>query len=112
MTSTVADILQRIEALSQSEQQELVTAICDRWGIANGSEATDWAESIRDKIDEAYASTEPAVDGSTFIQKRRSAIYQDPLTPIQIVSSRRRTLESYPTAPHTDRAPDIPARSA
>jgi antitoxin ParD1/3/4 len=83
MTSTVADILQRIEALSQSEQQELVTAICDRWGIANGSEATDWAESIRDKIDEAYASTEPAVDGSTFIQKRRSAIYQDRLQDLQ-----------------------------
>jgi hypothetical protein len=51
MTSTVADILQRIAALSQSEQQELVMAICDRWGIANESEESDWAESIRDKID-------------------------------------------------------------
>jgi hypothetical protein len=79
MTSTVADILQRIEALSQSEQQELVTAICDRWGIANESEEANWAESIRDKIDEAYASTEPSVDGSTFIQQRRSTIDQNRL---------------------------------
>jgi hypothetical protein len=30
MTSTVASILQTIEALSQSEQQELVMAMCDR----------------------------------------------------------------------------------
>jgi antitoxin ParD1/3/4 len=83
MTSTVARILQTIEALSQSEQQELVMAMCDLWGIANESEAADWAESIRDKIDEAYASTEPAVDGSTFIQERRSAIYQDRLKDLQ-----------------------------
>jgi hypothetical protein len=30
MTSTVASILQTIEALSQSEQQELMIAMCDR----------------------------------------------------------------------------------
>jgi antitoxin ParD1/3/4 len=83
MTSTVADILQAIEALSPSEQQELITALCDRWGIASESEAANWAESIRDKIDEAYASTEPSVDGSTFIQQRRSAIYQDRLQDLQ-----------------------------
>jgi antitoxin ParD1/3/4 len=83
MTSTVADILQAIEALSPSEQQELITALCDRWGIASKSEESNWAESIRDKIDEAYASTEPSVDGGTFIQERRSAIYQDRLQDLQ-----------------------------
>jgi antitoxin ParD1/3/4 len=83
MTSTVADILQAIEALSPSEQQELITALCDRWGIASESEEANWAESIRDKIDEAYASTEPSVDGGTFIQERRSAIYQDRLQDLQ-----------------------------
>jgi antitoxin ParD1/3/4 len=31
----------------------------------------DWLESIRGKIDEAYASTEPPVDGSTFINQLR-----------------------------------------
>jgi hypothetical protein len=33
MTSTVASILQTIEALSQSEQQELMIAMCDRVAI-------------------------------------------------------------------------------
>jgi antitoxin ParD1/3/4 len=83
MTSTVAEILHAIEALSPSEQQELITALCDRWGIANESEEANWAESVCDKIDEAYASTELSVDGSTFIQERRSAIYQDRLQDLQ-----------------------------
>jgi antitoxin ParD1/3/4 len=31
----------------------------------------DWIESVRGKIDEAYASTEPSVDGSTFVNQLR-----------------------------------------
>lgn len=31
----------------------------------------DWIESVRGKIDEAYASTEPPVDGSTFVNQLR-----------------------------------------
>jgi antitoxin ParD1/3/4 len=30
-----------------------------------------WLESIRGKIDEAYESTEPSVDGSTFVNQLR-----------------------------------------
>jgi hypothetical protein len=65
MTSTVADLLQTIEALSLTEQQELLIALFDRFlVIAHGPEDASWIESIRDKIDAAYASTEPSVDGS------------------------------------------------
>jgi hypothetical protein len=82
MPSTVADLLQTIEALSLPEQQELLIALLDRLVIAHGPEDADWIESIRNKIDAVYASTEPSVDGSTFIQQQR-AIYQGRLQDLQ-----------------------------
>jgi hypothetical protein len=59
MTSTVASILQTIETLSQSEQQELVMAMCDRVTIdeplefalgANPAFATLDADGKRDLL--------------------------------------------------------------
>jgi antitoxin ParD1/3/4 len=40
MTSTVADILQSIDALSQSEKQELVMALCDGLRPTDGHRVT------------------------------------------------------------------------
>jgi antitoxin ParD1/3/4 len=34
----------------------------------------DWLESVRDKIDAAYESTEPAIDGSTFVNQLRQSL--------------------------------------
>jgi antitoxin ParD1/3/4 len=39
---------------------------------------TVWIESLRQQIDPAYETTEPSVDGSTFIRQLRQRIQSNP----------------------------------
>ncbi len=53
----------------QSAEEVLATAL----QLLQDHETTqaDWLENIRPAIDEAYAATEPAIDGPTFINQLR-----------------------------------------
>jgi hypothetical protein len=69
MTSTVADVLQTIEALSQSEQQELVMALCDRVTI---NEPLEFALGA----DPAFATLDAAGKRELLRQKLLSGLEQ------------------------------------
>jgi hypothetical protein len=69
MTSTVADILQSIEALSLSEQQELMIALCNRVAI---DEPLAWAMGA----DPAFANLDLAEKREVLRQKLLSGLGQ------------------------------------
>jgi antitoxin ParD1/3/4 len=74
LTPALEELIQNKVQTGHYKSAEEVIETAMKLLNAYDSGESDWLESIRSKIDEAYETTEPPVDGSTFINQLRQRI--------------------------------------
>jgi antitoxin ParD1/3/4 len=74
LTADQEAIIQRkIQAGQYQSPEAVIEAALQLLNDYESNEA-EWIESIRPKIDAAYENTDPAIDGSTFINQLRQRL--------------------------------------